>query len=319
MAALWIPGDFGHWDGWLPGPYEGDCLEKRSQRFTQVASLLGHAGVPGWTGSASSAYSDVVEQLIVAASQFAKNDTGMAALVKEQAAMVEEAQFGIAISQDALIAAIPVVMAMECKPTMLPLALLVAIVVANLAVISAIGLLIYCLNNSTDVADSAAKLSYQVPAWSLPIIGVESASPAGALAGPFRTESDDAAGHSGSAADRDVTTTASMPGPARAGWTALESSGIDAGRTGAVSPAYRQGPSVQSANRAKAGASLRDRSQARGPRVASVRDGSSISAHVTGAAGTSSGQRAPVEAALATAVGNADSRAEDPTHSGTQT
>ncbi|MEE6180001.1 EspA/EspE family type VII secretion system effector [Mycobacterium sp. 050134] len=319
LAGLSIPGDVGQWGGLLPGPYGGDCLEKRSQRFTQVASLLSDAGVPGWTGSAAKAYSDVLGQLISATGELAKNDAKLADFVKDQAEAVGEAQLGIAIEQDVLVAAQAVVFAMECKPAMLTAAYYVAVLLATVSVGAAIVLLMWCLLTSASVAGGAKRLPYNVEAWSLPVIAMHSAFATGAQASPVGAESDCAGSYSGSVVGADVNVTASTSRRVSAGLPAFDSPGVGVGRTRVVGAMCGPGPSGRSANRPEVGGSFRDRSPVRGSRAAAVRDGSSVSVRLAGAAETSSSQRAPVDAGLAVVVGNADSCSEEPVRSRTQT
>ncbi|MEE6180053.1 EspA/EspE family type VII secretion system effector, partial [Mycobacterium sp. 050134] len=298
---------------WLPGPYEGDCLEKRSQCFTQVASLLSQARVPGWSGTAAGAYSDILGQMIGVARGLGKNDTGMARDVAAQAEVIGDAQIAISAGQGFLAAALPIVLVMESRPETVIAAATLALVATSMAVAEALFYLIRSLVSAYRVAGLAHDHDYRVPKWSIPsVIAMHSASPAGVQAGPMGMGSDGVAGYSGSVVDGGVTAIASIPGPASAGLAAVEGSGVGVGGTGVVSPASGPRPSVQSANRAVAGVSLWERSVVRGPGVVSVRDGSAISGHVAGAAGVSSGKRAPLNAGLAAgAVGDADACAED--------
>ncbi|MEE6179037.1 EspA/EspE family type VII secretion system effector [Mycobacterium sp. 050134] len=299
----------------LPGPYKGDCFEKRSQRFTEVASLLSHAGVPGWSGSAAKAYSDILLQMTYAARNLAAYDATTAEIVNGQASMVNVVHILIETEEDALIVLLAMVLALECRPESMHLAWTLAVTFSGFAIAGAVGALMAALEQSRLAADRANALQYRVPAWSLPIIGVESASSAGVQAGRVGAGSDGVAGDSGLVVGGDVSTAASMPGPASGGLAAVEGSDVGAGGTAVVSPASGPRPSAQSANRAVTGTSLRDRSAVRGPRVESVRDGSAGSAQVAGAAGALSGKRAPLNAGLAeAAVSDADSRAEDLVH-----
>ncbi|MEE6179998.1 EspA/EspE family type VII secretion system effector [Mycobacterium sp. 050134] len=306
LAALWVPFGLG-----LSTPYEGDCLEKRSQCFAQVASLLSHGSVPGWTGSAAGAYSDIVGQLISAAGELAKHDAKVANLVKDQAAMVGEAQLGLTVEQDVLIAALPLILALECKPQCMPIAYGVALLLAGAAIGGAITLLIRCLAEATNVQKSVDQMGYQVPSFPTLDSAIGPGITTGVQIGRVGMESDEAGRYSGFVAGGDVTATASMSRRVGAGLAAVESSGVDVRRAGVVGAACGPRLSGRSANGVEAGASLRDHSPVRGPRTASVRDGSAGSAHVAGAAGVSSGKRAPVNAGLAAALGDADSCGED--------
>ncbi|MEE6180055.1 EspA/EspE family type VII secretion system effector, partial [Mycobacterium sp. 050134] len=160
LTGLAIPFAGSAWEGSPMSPYQGDCFTDGSHNFTHVAALLQQEQPQHWSGAAAHAHNSAKSQLIAQAQTMAALDQEFAALVKDHAHVVTQAQLGTGIEQAFLLALYPVILGLESHPTTFNFAMTAAITAAATSITAAVGLLAWCLGSSIQTLQAVDNLEY---------------------------------------------------------------------------------------------------------------------------------------------------------------
>jgi len=145
----------------VPGhPYQGECFGEGSADFTTVAATLEQAVARGWSGKGATAYAEANQTLIDQANAMAALDIQMQNAVSGQAECVTKTQEGFAGPQDALIVALPMVVYLQADPATFWTAYRLACRVSQVAILTGVGLLSYCLAKSIQAMVTVQGIDY---------------------------------------------------------------------------------------------------------------------------------------------------------------